>query len=158
MELLVGETLSKRLFKNGGRLPVNEVLRLVRQITSALAAAHQKNIIHRDLKPDNVMIVVETDDDTGTRERVKVLDFGIAKVSSSPLGVNKEQTLADTVLGSPEYISPEQCKGISDITDRADIYSLGIIMYRMFCGQLRPIPRWPPMPCWRCTSTSNPRT
>jgi serine/threonine protein kinase len=143
MELLQGETLGKRLFRSGGRLPVSEILRLVRQITSALAAAHQKNIIHRDLKPDNVMLVLETDDDAGSRERVKILDFGIAKVSSSPQGVNKEQTMADTVLGSPEYMSPEQCKGITAITDKADIYSLGVIMYRMCCGRL-PFPTMQP--------------
>ena len=136
MELLEGETLGRRMLRNGGRLPVDQILRLVRQVTSALAAAHQKQIVHRDLKPDNIMMVQETDADEGERERVKLLDFGIAKVSSAPQGVDKEQTMADTVLGSPEYMSPEQCRGATEITDRADIYSLGVIMYRMLCGRL----------------------
>jgi len=136
MELLEGETLGRRLLRSGGRLPVGDILRLVRQVTSALAAAHQKEIIHRDLKPDNVMMVLETDADAGERERVKLLDFGIAKVSSAPQGVDKEHTMADMVLGSPEYMSPEQCDGSGTITDKADIYSLGVIMYRMLCGQL----------------------
>ena len=130
MELLEGETLTKRLQRSGGKLPVNDALRLCRQILSALHAAHGKNIVHRDLKPDNVMLVAETDPESGTRERVKLLDFGIAKVSSAPQGINKADTQTDAVLGSPEYMSPEQCRGDRAIDAKADLYSLGVMLFR----------------------------
>jgi serine/threonine protein kinase len=81
MELLEGETLTKRLQRSGGKLPPTDALRLSRQILSALNAAHSKNIVHRDLKPDNVMLVAESDPEAGVRERVKLLDFGIAEVA-----------------------------------------------------------------------------
>lgn len=136
MELLEGETLSKRLARLGGRLALPEALRLTRQITSALQAAHMKGIVHRDLKPDNVMLVTESDPESGTRERVKLLDFGIAKLNSASQGVNKSNTQTDAVLGSPEYMSPEQCKGGVNIDAKADMYSLGVIMYRMVSGRL----------------------
>ena len=136
MELLEGETLSKRLARLGGRMPLPEILRMCRQISSALQAAHMKGIVHRDLKPDNVMLVMESDPEQGSRERVKLLDFGIAKLGASSQGTNKSNTQTDAVLGSPEYMSPEQCKGGVNIDQKADIYSLGVIMYRMLSGRL----------------------
>ncbi len=136
MELLEGETLSKRLARLGGKLPLPDMLKMVRQIASALQAAHMKGIVHRDLKPDNVMLVTESDPETGTRERVKLLDFGIAKLNSASQGTNKSNTQTDAVLGSPEYMSPEQCKGGVNIDQKADLYSLGVIMYRMLSGRL----------------------
>ena len=136
MELLEGETLSKRLARLGGKMPLPEILKLVRQITSALQAAHLKGIVHRDLKPDNVMLVTESDPESGTRERVKLLDFGIAKLGGASQGVNKSNTQTDAVLGSPEYMSPEQCKGGVNIDQKADLYSLGVIMFRLLSGRL----------------------
>lgn len=136
MELLEGETLTKRLQRSGGKLQVTDALRLCRQILSALQAAHSKNIVHRDLKPDNVMLVAEADPEAGTRERVKLLDFGIAKVSSAPQGISKADTQMDAVLGSPEYMSPEQCRGDRAIDAKADLYSLGVMLFRMLAGRL----------------------
>lgn len=136
MELLEGDSLSKRLARLGGKMPLPDILKLVRQISSALQAAHMKGIVHRDLKPDNVMLVTESDPEAGTRERVKLLDFGIAKLGASSQGVNKSNTQTDAVLGSPEYMSPEQCKGGVNIDQKADMYSLGVIMFRLLSGRL----------------------
>ncbi|MBP6609019.1 MAG: protein kinase, partial [Deltaproteobacteria bacterium] len=82
------------------------------------------------------MLVMESDPEQGSRERVKLLDFGIAKLGASSQGTNKSNTQTDAVLGSPEYMSPEQCKGGVNIDQKADIYSLGVIMYRMLSGRL----------------------
>ena len=90
MEFLKGETLSQRVKRPGG-LGLPDIVRLSRQIASALAAAHEKNIFHRDLKPDNVMLMPDPDADMPGRERVKLLDFGIAKVAQAE---NDEGTAA----------------------------------------------------------------
>jgi serine/threonine-protein kinase len=82
------------------------------------------------------MMVTESDPEHGARERVKLLDFGIAKLGASSQGTNKSNTQTDAVLGSPEYMSPEQCKGGVNIDPKADMYSLGVIMYRLLSGRL----------------------
>lgn len=82
------------------------------------------------------MLVTESDPEAGTRERVKLLDFGIAKLGASSQGVNKSNTQTDAVLGSPEYMSPEQCKGGVNIDQKADLYSLGVILFRLLSGRL----------------------
>ena len=82
------------------------------------------------------MLVTESDPESGTRERVKLLDFGIAKLGGASQGVNKSNTQTDAVLGSPEYMSPEQCKGGVNIDQKADLYSLGVIMFRLLSGRL----------------------
>jgi serine/threonine-protein kinase len=117
-------------------MPVPEVVRLARQIAAALAAAHQKGVIHRDLKPDNVMIVADSSFPGG--ERTKLLDFGIAKLRLEYQGEGEGQqiqTRAGVMMGTPLYMSPEQCRNASDVDDKADVYSLGIIIYRMLAGR-----------------------
>ncbi len=131
MELLHGETLGARLRRLGGRLPLLEALVVVRQMANALAAAHAKNIIHRDLKPANVMLV--SDPAVPSGERAKLLDFGIAKLRDANLR-DIHQT-GHALLGTPAFMSPEQCKG-AVITERADVYSLGVILYRIVAGRL----------------------
>jgi serine/threonine-protein kinase len=131
MELLEGETLSARI-KRVGPLPINEVFDFSYQTASALSAAHAKGIVHRDLKPDNLFVIPDPHDET--RERVKVLDFGIAKLQQQSTA-DSLKTRTGTLMGTPIYMSPEQCRGIRAIDHRTDIYSLGVIIYEMVVGQ-----------------------
>ncbi len=131
MELLEGESLRQRI-QRMGRLPPRQALDLAEQVASALAATHDKGIVHRDLKPDNLFIVVDEHDPK--RERVKVLDFGIAKLhpTFSSGGV---KTHTGALMGTPMYMSPEQCSGAKEVDHRSDIYSLGAILYEAICGR-----------------------
>jgi serine/threonine-protein kinase len=130
MELLHGESLSDRLSRSG-RLDVDTAMEIGRQIASALDAAHRAGIVHRDLKPDNIYLV--TDPAMPSGERVKVLDFGIAKLAQAAgSGV---QTQSMMVFGTPRYMSPEQCKSAANIDHRSDIYALGCILFELVCGQ-----------------------
>jgi serine/threonine protein kinase len=124
LELLEGVALNKELHRVG-RFPVTRALHIGKQICRAMAAAHAMGIIHRDLKPANVMLVHEEGDD----DFVKVLDFGIAKISDGRNGL----TQTGALLGTLPFMAPEQISG-KDIDQRADIYSLGILLYRMFTG------------------------
>ena len=134
MELLKGETLNARMKSQGGKMPMIEAVRLGRQIASALAAAHAKEIIHRDLKPDNIMIVADSAFPGG--ERTKLLDFGIAKVKQEYQGSGDQvMTRAGVMMGTPLYMAPEQCRNASDVDDKADVYSLGVMLYRMLAGR-----------------------
>jgi serine/threonine-protein kinase len=131
MEFLEGENVAARLQKVG-RMQPSEALDLGLQTASALAAAHSKGIVHRDLKPENLFLCP----DLGTpgREVVKVLDFGIAKLKRD-LSSNQVKTQTGALMGTPPYMSPEQCRGISgEIDHRTDIYALGIILYEALCG------------------------
>ncbi|MEM9489245.1 MAG: protein kinase, partial [Myxococcota bacterium] len=130
MEFLQGEDLSKRL-RRVGRLPVNKALLIARQVAQALGAAHDKGVIHRDLKPDNLFLVRPTGVEKD--ERIKILDFGVAKLLDQERATNKTQT--GTVIGTPPYMSPEQCKGNARVDHRADLYALGCILFRMMCGR-----------------------
>jgi serine/threonine-protein kinase len=131
MELLEGTSLAEAISRSG-RLPIDRAADILAQAASALSAAHAKGIVHRDLKPDNLYLC--PDDSVPAGERVKVLDFGIAKLRGE-LGSNSAKTQAGAVMGTPPYMSPEQCRGLSDEIDhRTDIYALGIILYEMLCG------------------------
>jgi serine/threonine-protein kinase len=132
MEFLEGESLGARMKRQGGKLTITESLRLCRQVAAALAAAHSKGIIHRDLKPDNIMIVHDPEAPGG--ERAKVLDFGIAKVFDAARA-DQSVTTTGSMVGTPLYMAPEQCRGGGNITDKADVYALGIMLYRMLCGR-----------------------
>jgi eukaryotic-like serine/threonine-protein kinase len=129
MELLEGESLGARIRAHGG-LPLPAALEFAYQTASALGAAHKKGIVHRDLKPDNLFIVPDPHDPE--RERIKVLDFGIAKLQQSPSDSVKTRT--GTLMGTPIYMSPEQCLGTKTVDHRSDIYSLGVIFYEMLIG------------------------
>jgi len=136
MEFLRGEALSARLRALGGKLPLPDTIRVSRQIASALSAAHAKGIVHRDLKPDNVMLVPDSEMPGG--ERIKILDFGVAKVVTdyNGPGADDYKTNTGVVLGTASYMVPEQCKGAGSVTAKADVYSLGVVMYRMLVGHL----------------------
>src|SRR6185503_12690026 len=127
MELLAGQSLGA--WARGGVDPLR-ALAVVTQICDGLAAAHQVAVVHRDLKPDNVTIVAQPD---GT-ELVKLLDFGVAKLLDHEDEDLEHHTAAGLVIGTPAYMSPEQAGGMV-IDARSDIYSLGAIMYELFCGQ-----------------------
>lgn len=136
MELLEGEVLSARI-RRAGKLSLPDTLQFCYQTASALAAAHAKGIIHRDLKPDNLFIVPDPVDPL--RERIKVLDFGIAKLQDLSVGRGVSsgagmQTRTGTLLGTPVYMSPEQCLGTKTLDARSDVYALGIIMFEMLTG------------------------
>jgi serine/threonine protein kinase len=135
MEYLDGETLRQRLERSGGRLPQDVAVRLCRQIASALSAAHQKGIIHRDLKPVNIMVVADPEAAGG--ERAKVLDFGLAKVALPESEADGSAlTHTGTILGTPAYMAPEQCRSARSVDDRSDVYALGIILYEMLSSDI----------------------
>ena len=130
MEFLDGETLKDRAVRRG-RLTEVEAASIARGIASALKAAHAKGIVHRDLKPDNVFLVPDPD---GSGDRVKVLDFGVAKLSeTSP--TNPRHTQTGVLMGTPLYMAPEQARAAGLIDHRADLYSLGCILYELLVGQ-----------------------
>jgi eukaryotic-like serine/threonine-protein kinase len=131
MEFLEGENLASRL-RREGRLDAPVAVDIAQQTAGALAAAHGAGIIHRDLKPENLFLVPHGS--LPGRTIVKVLDFGIAKLRGEISG-NQVRTETGALMGTPPYMSPEQCRGIGrDIDHRTDIYALGIILYEMLCG------------------------
>jgi len=126
MEWLEGRTLDEELLRQG-RFGFGRAAGIARQIAAALSEAHGKHIIHRDLKPANIMLI----NSSGARDHVKVLDFGIGKA----LGETLASSMVSTVVGTPHYASPEQLTVGGRIDGRSDIYSLGVILYRMLGGK-----------------------
>jgi len=130
LEYLEGETLEQRLEREGD-VPLNDAVRITRQVARALSRAHAQGIVHRDLKPGNVFLARSEDDEFGWI--AKVLDFGIAKVAGQALASN---TKTGTLLGTPLFMSPEQARGASSVDARSDLYSLGMVFYNMLTGAL----------------------
>src|SRR5438067_919865 len=127
MAYVDGESLGAKL-KRRGRLPPDEARRIMQETADALGAAHAFGIIHRDVKPDNILL-------EGSRGRVVVTDFGIAKALSSTTG-GATLTATGVAIGTPHYMSPEQAAGDREIDGRSDIYSLGVVTYQMLAGEL----------------------
>lgn len=130
MEFLSGRTL-KQLIRDEGPLPLPRVVEIVRQVGDALHAAHQQGVVHRDLKSDNIMLI-----DTMGGDYAKVLDFGIAKINEPDGTRDVGLTAPNLVIGTPQYMSPEQCSQAGEIDARSDIYSLGVILYEMLVGHV----------------------
>ncbi len=134
MEYVDGTTLSATI-KMSAPLNVERALPITAQIAQALGAAHAKGIVHRDLKPENVFLINRD----GRRDFIKIVDFGIAKVTPVDGGGAPEGprlTRAGAVFGTPEYMAPEQAAGRSDTDGRVDIYALGTILYEMLTGKV----------------------
>src|ERR1044071_2578030 len=130
MEFLSGRTL-KQVIREEGPLPLTRVVDITRQVADALHAAHEQGVVHRDLKSDNIMLL-----DTMTADHAKVLDFGIAKINEAEGTRDSGLTAPNLVIGTPQYMSPEQCSQDSEIDARSDIYSLGVILYEMLVGHV----------------------
>ncbi|HEU5238698.1 MAG TPA: protein kinase [Pyrinomonadaceae bacterium] len=130
MEYLDGRTL-KEIIKSEGAMPLARTVEIVRQVSGALDAAHEQGVIHRDLKSDNIML-----SQTNGGEWAKVLDFGIAKIQQPEGALDMDITAANLVIGTPQYMSPEQCSHSGPIDARSDVYSLGIIVYEMLAGRV----------------------
>jgi len=131
MERLRGESLGQRIAARG-KLPPIAAIGIARQLASALQVAHDAGIIHRDLKPDNVYLVKDAAVVGG--ERVKILDFGVAKLRDPDPDENPN-THSQMMLGTPRYMSPEQARAAAKVDHRTDIYALGCLLYELVCGK-----------------------
>jgi serine/threonine protein kinase len=130
MEYLDGKTL-KEIIREDGPMQLPRAVEILRQVGGALNAAHCEGVVHRDLKSDNIMLLSSS----GT-DYAKVLDFGIAKIKEPEGSYDPGLTAPEMVIGTPQYMSPEQCSQSPDIDARSDIYSLGVILYEMLVGHV----------------------
>jgi serine/threonine-protein kinase len=137
MELLAGKSLAEQLVREGGqggkagkRLTVKRTLAIIRPVLDALEYAHALGVVHRDLKPENIMIIPGG---LLSRESIKLLDFGIAKLGDRSVQANQKLTQHGMVLGTPAYMAPEQAAG-QEADVRSDVYSCGIILYQLLTG------------------------
>ncbi len=124
-ELVEGDTLTRRL---RAAWPAGDAARLISILCDALAAAHAHGVVHRDVKPDNIML-------TGVAPGLKLLDFGIAKLYDEVSRIDEGSTRTGLILGTPAYMAPEQVGGTSEVSDRADVYAVGVIFYRLLAGR-----------------------
>ena len=132
MDFRDGESLAARL-RRVAPLDPQAAAEIGRQLAAGVAAAHGQHIVHRDLKPDNVFLVPDPELPEG--ERVKILDFGIAKLLLPGGGGSKGATSTGMMMGTPLYMAPEQCRGAGQVDHRADVYSAGCILYEMLAGR-----------------------
>lgn len=129
MELLQGETLTARLGK--GSLTVRRAVHVATQLCGALEAAHRLGVVHRDVKSDNVFLIKRH----GDEDYVKVLDFGVAKLTQPTAGAPTVSTMDGAIIGTPTSMSPEQASG-GAVDHRADVYAVGVILYQLLSGKL----------------------
>jgi serine/threonine protein kinase len=130
MEYLAGHTLSQ-VIHTESPMPPERALMIALQVADALSASHKCGIVHRDLKPDNIILVQRGRE----RDFVKLLDFGIAKLTGGN-AAGSHRTRAGIVMGTPAYMSPEQCEGRDSVDHRTDVYALGIVIYEMLTGRV----------------------
>ncbi|MEK7834067.1 MAG: protein kinase, partial [Acidobacteriota bacterium] len=129
MEFVPGQSL-RELLRERGALPIEEINTIVQQVCAGLAEAHEPGIVHRDIKPENLIVA-----ERHSQLHITILDFGIAKLQQSPNTTSQTQNAL--ILGTPSYMSPEQAAGagLAEIDKRADIYSLGMVIYEMLTGK-----------------------
>ena len=135
MEFLRGQSLGRRLRElsaRGERLPLLTALQIAFQTADVLAVAHKQGVVHRDIKPDNLMLITDAVAPGG--ERVKLLDFGIAKLSGTEDKTNVK-TATQAVMGTPSYMSPEQCAGAGGVNAKTDVYALGCVLFELLAGR-----------------------
>lgn len=130
MELLHGQTLGRRLSEQGC-LTLGETSRVLTDVCAAMSLVHEQGLIHRDLKPDNIFLC-----NVGGQRVTKVVDFGIAKSLRGDMTTASMKTRTGHMLGTPSYMSPEQCRGLKDIDHRADLWALGVIAYECLVGKV----------------------
>src|SRR3954447_197604 len=131
MELLAGETLADRM-KQTGPMEFVEAVAIMLPAMRGVAAAHAHGVIHRDLKPDNIFLCMDAD---GSIRDCKVLDFGVSKLTVADAATTGDITLSGNVVGTPEYMAPEQVRAGKTADHRVDIYSLGVVFYEMLAGR-----------------------
>ncbi len=131
MELCRGESLDRLLER--GPLPADRAVAIVRQVVAAVAATHAAGIVHRDLKPANVILAEQRR--PGAPDRVKLVDFGVAKIIAGEVGEESSLSRTGTVWGTPHYLAPEQARG-EQVDGRADLYSIGAMLFEMVTGQV----------------------
>ena len=131
MEMLSGETLADRM-KRTGQMAFVEAVALMLPAMRGVAAAHFHGVIHRDLKPDNIFLCMDAD---GSIRDCKVLDFGVSKLTVADAATTGDITLSGNVVGTPEYMAPEQVRAGKHADHRIDIYSLGVVFYEMLAGR-----------------------
>ncbi|HWB42205.1 MAG TPA: serine/threonine-protein kinase, partial [Gemmatimonadales bacterium] len=124
MPFISGESLRARLAREG-ELPVAEAIRILREVTDALAYAHRNGVVHRDIKPENVLM---------SEGHAVVTDFGVAKAVSASSGGSSLTSLG-VALGTPAYMAPEQAAADPHVDHRADLYAIGVLAYEMLCGR-----------------------
>jgi eukaryotic-like serine/threonine-protein kinase len=129
MEYLEGQSLARILVQRG-RIPAGAALPLLLELLGALSAAHERGVIHRDVKPGNIFLAQR-----GPQQRVKLLDFGMAKLHGGPRSIYRPRSLPGTILGTPAYMAPEQCRG-ARVSAASDIYSVGVVLFEMLTGEL----------------------
>jgi eukaryotic-like serine/threonine-protein kinase len=129
MELLQGETLTSRMAN--GAMSVSQVVHIIGQLASALGAAHRLGVVHRDVKTDNVFLISRN----GDPSYVKVLDFGVAKLTQHPPDAPMVSTMDGAIIGTPTSMSPEQASGAA-VDQRADVYAVGVLLYQLLSGKL----------------------
>ncbi|HVY60710.1 MAG TPA: serine/threonine-protein kinase, partial [Planctomycetota bacterium] len=132
MELVDGKPLTRRMRGEGPPVGLADAVEVFCQVLDVLDAAHRSGIVHRDLKPDNIML----NSVDGWPNQVKVLDFGIAKMKDASGDAADFKTVAGSFFGTPQYASPEQCRGELSIDGRSDLYSMGVILFEMLTGKL----------------------
>jgi len=137
MPYVDGQSLRDRLSREG-ELPVHEAVRLLVEITDALAFAHAQGVVHRDIKPDNVLL---------SGRHALVMDFGVAKAVSEATG-RQTLTTAGVAIGTPAYMAPEQATADPNIDHRVDIYAVGVMAYELFLERIAFLRKDPPGADW----------